>query len=379
MIKFRQKNYAAWLAATLPSLALEGGIGLMGNAQQKKANEEAAEQQAIANKRMEKLQQQQNEDIKGALDKIAENSKTNPQAVQQATQAIQATQQQYSAVGGILKGVKNNAKNLKGFGKDLGTVVWKRKSSLIGGTLAGATLAGSGYLADKVVQFDMKRSGIPLQKSEKKQKEYALVGKGFLKEAGKTIKTAAKKNKRLIGSMAAFGALPVVSGYAANKQQLKDQINATQEQPKQRSYSIMNLVKGVGKSLRTRSRAIGQSATKTGQSMKKGWKTFKSHPGQSTLGWISNNIAMGGGRRGVEKFGRQLSAMGRKSGNPLTQKAGKFILDHPKTAIGASIPAGLGAMALTWDAGEKLTTKALKKVDKNATAYRDSQNQEVEE
>ena len=101
MIKFRQKNYAAWLAATLPSLALEGGIGLMGNAQQKKANEEAAEQQAIANKRMEKLQQQQNEDIKGALDKIAENSKTNPQAVQQATQAIQATQQQYSAVGGI--------------------------------------------------------------------------------------------------------------------------------------------------------------------------------------------------------------------------------------------------------------------------------------
>lgn len=384
MIKFRQKMYIApaligAIGSSIPSLALEGGIGLMGNAQQKKANEEAAEQQAIANKRMEKLQQQQNEDIKASLDKIAENSKSNPQSAQQATQVIQAKQQQYSAVGGILKGIKNNTKNLKGFGKDLGTVVWKRKNGLIGGTLAGATLAGSGYLADKAVQFDMKRSGIPLQKSEKKQKEYALVGKGFLKEAGKTIKTAAKKNKKLIGTMAAFGALPVVAGYAANKQQLKDQINATQEQPKQRSYSIMNFVKGVGKSLRTRSRAIGQSATKTGQSMKKGWKTFKSHPGQSTLGWISNNVAMGGGRKGVEKFGRQLSAMGRKSGNPLTQKAGKFILDHPKTAIGASIPAGLGTMALTWDAGEKLTNKALKKVDKNATAYRDSQNQEVEE
>lgn len=368
MIKFRQKDFIAFLPA-LVNGAMIGGTALsikQGSDQAKQMKEQA------------EVQEEQNREITSALNRIAKNADKNPLAAKQAAAVME--QKQYAAINrGTIKGISEFAKNAKGFGKDLGKVIWKRKNTLIGGVMAGGTLAGSSYLADKFVQKDMKKSGMTLPRQQViQQKQYTSVG-GILKATGKTLKGAAKKNKLLIGSMAAFGALPVVTGYAANKQQLKDQINATQEQPKQRSYSIMNLVKGVGKSLRTRGRAVGQSVTKTGQSMKKGWNNFKSHPGQSSLGWISNNIAFAGGRKGVAKFGQDLSKQGIKSGNKFTKAAGDFIQTHPKTALAASIPVGLGTMSLTWDKGEKLTKKGLKKLDKNAYAYQDSQNQEVQQ
>ena len=372
MIKFKQKEFLAPLVAgagrlaaqVLPSVAIEGGLGLAANKAQEKAN---AQQTEIMEKQAEQ-QAEANKDIQRTLDKIAESAKSNPQgAVQAAGQALQ--QKQYANLGRVLK------KDVGGFAKDIGKSIWKRRNLLIGGTLAGGAMAASSYAADKAVQLDMKRSGIPLQKINKPetvQKQYS----GFAKSAiagvkkyggkvGRVIGEAAKENKGMIITTSALGALPIVAGYASEKQQLKDQVNATKNSiPSQKSYSILS---GVGKSL-----------GRMGRKMKAGWWKFKKHPGQSVLGWVSNNIGQGGGRKDVMDFGRELEQRGIKSGSRLSQKAGKFIYTHPKTSLVGSTAVGMGAMGLTWGKGESAVKGLIKKVDKDGYAYQESKDQEVQ-
>ena len=373
MIKFRQKEFIAPLvaagarmaASALPSLALEGGLGIAANKAQEKANQQQteimqqqAEQQAAANKQMQKT-----------LDKIAEKADKNPQgAVQAAGQALQ--QRQYARLGKA-KIATFLKRDVGGFAKDVGKMAWNRKNIMIGGTLAGAGMAASSYAADKAVQHDMKKSGIPLEKRpETKQKEYSAskFGKGVLsgvKKAGKVVKDAAKANKGMIVTTSALGALPVVSGYAAEKEQLKAQIKDTKKSaPETRSYSI---IRGVSKWLKG-----------AGKTLKKNWGTFKKHPGQSTLGWVSNNIGQGGGRKEVMNFGKELEQRGLKSGSKLSQKAGKFIYTNPKTSLVGSTVIGLGVMANTWDRGEKTVKGLAKKLDKDAYAYQESKDQEIQ-
>lgn len=375
MVKFKQKDFIAPVIPMLASLGVEGAIGVAGNSAQKKANEEQtaimeqqAEQQAEANRAMQKT-----------LDKIAENASKNPMGAAQA--AVQTMQQkQYANVG---SSILSFARNAKGFAKDLGPVIWKRKNDIIGGVLGGSALAGGAYLADKYVQHDMKKSGIKIpEKSDAPvQKSYATIG-GVLKGTGKVLKDAVKENKGMIATLSVMGAAPVLAGYASNKAQMKDQIKATsgnanknsnpqinKNKLNQKTYSIGSFIKSGWNSLKK---------SNFGQTVKKNYNTFNAHRGQSILGFISNNIAMGGGRKGVERFGDDLIKQGAKSGNKWTQKAGNFVKNYPKTAIAASIPIGLGVTAATWDQGEKLTKKALKKIDKNAFAYQESQNEEVQ-
>ena len=100
---------------------------------------------------------------------------------------------------------------------------------------------------------------------------------------------------------------------------------------------------------------------------KAGFQEFKKAPGQFVLGKISEREG-GGGRKGVAKFGADLEQLGKKNKNNLSQKAGKFIKENPKTALVGSIGVGLGVAKLG-GMGEKAATKALKTVDKNAFAY----------
>lgn len=360
MIRFKEKEFIAPLVGALvsavPGVAAEIGMGVSANKAQKKAMEEQnqimaqqAEQQAEANK-----------DIKKTLDKIAEKADNNPGAAKAAVEALQ--QKQYAKVGKVLD-------NVIGLGKDVGGLVLKRKNLLLGGTMAGAAMGASSYLADKAVQHDMKKSGIPVPHNTK-QKQYSKLGFGKIainqaKKVGGALKEAAKKNKGMIISTSAFGALPIVAGYASEKEQLRGQINATKNfAPEQRSYSVLA---GVSKGLR-----------KFRGSIAKGWRSFKSHPGQSALGWISNNIGQGGGRKDVLKFGHELEEAGKKSGSALSQKLGKFIYKHPKTSLVGSTGIGLATMSGTWGAGEKAVQKLARKVDNNAYAYQDSKNQIVQ-
>lgn len=377
MIKFRQKDFVApllaaggrMLAGAAPSLALEGALGIAGNKAQAKANEEQTEimqEQAREQKR-------QNEKMAEAMNKIAENSKNNPQVAQQAGSQISQvmmSQKEFARInlGGMKKiwgTIKNNStfKNASGLAKDVGTIVKENRGTLISGTLAGGVLAGSSYITDKAIQHDMKKNGIPVQKS------YAVTGsilKG-LKTAGKETWKAAKDHKGMIVSMAALGAAPVGLGYMAEKQQLKDQVANTQQKTyslKLKSFGKFEWVGKIGKS-------IGNRWTNT----KNWWKAVP--PGERILGGISS-FSGGGGREGVSKFGQRLQELGKKSGSTWSQKTGKFIVDHPKTALAASVPVGIGTMALTWDTGEKLVRKGIKAADKNAYAYQESKEEQIQ-
>lgn len=366
MIKFKQKEYvipAALLTVgkgALGALNAAGNVAAIGGiaqgAQQMKQAEQQAEEQAAQNRKITK-----------ALNNIAENAKNNPQAAQQAADVMGQKQFARINLGGMKKvwgSVKNNPtfKNASGLAKDVGTIVKENRGELISGTLAGGVLAGSSYIADKAVQHDMKKNGIPVQKN------YAVTGsimKG-LKTAGKETWNAAKNHKGMMISMAALGAAPVGLGYMAEKQQLKDQVASTQ----QKTYSLK--LKSFGKFgwVGKISKSIGNRWTKT----KNWWKAVP--PGERILGGISS-FSGGGGREGVSKFGQRLQELGKKSGSTWSQKTGKFIQDHPKTALAASIPVGIGTMAMTWDTGEKLVRKGAKAIDKDAYAYQESKEQQI--
>lgn len=367
MIKFRQKEFIAPLlaaggrlvAGALPEMAVSGAIGIAGNKMQSKANEqqkEIMEQQAREQKR-------QNEKIAEAMNKIAENSKNNPQsAAQEAGNLLE--QKQFAKIN--LGSLANNktVKNAIGLGKDVGKIAWKNRRDLAGGLLAGAALSGASYITDKAIQYDMKKSGIPLP-PKKEQREYSLNKESIMKGikfAGRELKQTAKNNKKMIGSMVLFGSAPTALGYMAEKKELKDQIKNTVSPAKERTYSFKSsIVSSFGK-LKNKIAAA----------------PIFHNTGEKILGGISS-ISGGGGRKGVYKFGHQLNRYGKHSGSEWSQKVGKFIMDHPKTALVGSIPVGAGIMAATWDTGEKLVRKGMKKIDKNAYAYQESKEEEIPE
>jgi hypothetical protein len=87
---------------------------------------------------------------------------------------------------------------------------------------------------------------------------------------------------------------------------------------------------------------------------------------------ITSKWNNGGGRVGVDHFGRKLRDLGKESGNKTSQKVGDFIVKNPKTALAGSI--ALGALTIkAGQAGTKKTRKFLEDHDKNAFAYEKSQ------
>lgn len=346
MIKFRQKEFF-WGMALNAAGAIGTAVGIKQSSDQMKQSEE----QAAA-------QEEQNKKITKALNKIAENAQNNPQAAQQTANIM--GQKQFAKINLGFLGNNKTVKNAIGLGKDIGKIAWKGRRELTGGLLAGATLSGASYVTDKAIQRDMKKSGIPLPPPRKEQKEYSFNKESIMKGikfAGRELGQTAKKNKMMIGSMALLGSAPTALGYMSEKKEYKDQIKSTIP-PKERTYSFASSVGNLGKKI-------------------KAAPIFHT-PGQTILGGISN-IFGGGGRKGVYKFGNQLNRYGKHSGSEWSQKAGKFIMDHPKTALVGSIPIGAGIMAGTWDAGEKLVRKGMKKVDKNAYAYQESKEEEIPE
>ena len=352
MIKFRQKEFIAPPVLALGGRALSvagnaamiGGI-FQGASQMKQAEEHAAQAE------------EQNRKMTKALNKIAENAKNNPQVAQQAADIMGQKQFARINLGEVFN--KKNLQNAKGLAKDVGKIIWKGKNHLIGGTLMGGSMAAASYATDKYIQHDMKKNNIPLEKT------YAAPGSIMktVKGAGKVLGDAAKKNKGTIGFMAALGSAPTLIGYSAEKERYRDQVNATQ-----RNYAIPGMSSMSMKRLLVNGRNLGRKI--------KNLPIIKT-PGQTILGGISN-ISGGGGRKGVYKFGHQLERYGRHSGSEWSQKAGKFIMNNPKTALAGSIPVGAGIMAATWGAGEKMVDKTARTLDKNAFKYQDSKNEEIQ-
>lgn len=348
MIKFRQKEFFAPLAAigakALSGLSIAGNAAMIGgvfqaNSQMKQAEEHAAQAEE-QNRRMTK-----------ALNRIAENAKNNPQAAQQAADIVGQRQFAKVNLGSVFN--DKNLQNAKGLAKDVGKIVWKGKNKLIGGTMMGATMAGASYLTDKAIQKDMKKNGMPLEKTYSAGSIMKAV-----KGTGKVLGEAAKKNKGTLITMAALGSAPMALGYSAEKAQYKDQMALTQ-----RNYAVPGVM------------AVKRLLTGASKSVRNS-QIFKT-PGQTILGGLSN-LSGGGGRKGVYKFGHQLNRYGKHSGSVWSQKAGKFIMDNPKTALAGSIPVGAAVLGATWGTGEKIVNKTARALDKDAFKYQDSKNQEIQ-
>lgn len=344
MIKFRQKEFF-WGMALNAAGAIGTGLFLKQGSDQMKQAEEQAAQAEEQNRKMTK-----------ALNKIAENAKNNPQAAQQAADVMGQKQFAQINFAKLTATLKNNKTlgNAKGLAKDVGKIVWKGKNKLIGGTMVGATMAGASYLTDKAIQKDMKKNGMPLEKTYSAGSIMKAV-----KGTGKVLGEAAKKNKGTLITMAALGSAPMALGYSAEKAQYKDQMALTQ-----RNYAVPGVM------------AVKRLLTGASKSVRNS-QIFKT-PGQTILGGLSN-LSGGGGRKGVYKFGHQLNRYGRKhSGSVWSQKAGKFIMDNPKTALAGSIPVGAAVLGATWGTVEKIVNKTARALDKDAFKYQDSKNQEIQ-
>lgn len=305
MIKFRQKEFV------VPVLAAMGGVGgaaLMAGGtaisavQGKKANkiaqqqgEEAAAEQARANREMEKIAKQQAADQKRALKQIAKQNQ-NPTIVPMmdtintinGQQPLEYPQQNSYSSTSILSNLsqKSFAKiNMKGIDQTGYDVIKGIRNSngnvltgkwLRNGLAMGAGITGVNYLVDKGIQIDRKRSGMPeleqkeITDKEKKKKKTALITAG-LTTAGlvaggvaakkgalgtswkkwannnltkKSLLTRAKTEPRKMGKALkenavnwkslAFGgafAVPTVMNYVTEKKAIKDQTEA------QKNYS----------------------------------------------------------------------------------------------------------------------------------------------
>lgn len=253
--------------------------------------------------------------------------------------------------------------------------------------------------------------------------------KAGLKSAGNTLKTGfldayttkdeagnRKVNKLGVGMSVGLTALPAVT-YALKKRAYKNQIQQSSGEenegaPERRTYSVPrvggkgginigNFGNGVktffsgvfkkngvaGNGTKAKAGAEAQrriehwkgGAYKSGAAnnggggifsgLKAGWQEFKKAPGQHVLGLASERFG-GGGRGAVSKFGEDLERLGKKSNNNMSQKAGRFIKENPKTALVGSIGVGLG-IAKLGGMGESVANKAIRAVDKDAFAYQE--------
>ena len=375
MIQFRQKEFVAPLAA-LGTAAMVASVPLTigGMVQTSNESKKTAEQA----KAQEAQMKQQNRLLK----RIAENSQNNSQAATQAAEVI--GQRHMSLVvkrfAAIPAGATNAApklltwNNVKGLGKDLWKFTKAHKEPVVGGLVMGGTIGASGYLANKGVELDMKRSGIPLPKPNNKpeQKQYA-VNPNMMKIGGSVIRGAkewggaawkyAKSNPKSMALMATMGSAPTVLGYAAEKSQLKEQAkqtanaNAPHFQQKEYGLNFMGTSRGIIKGSR---------------GFVKGAKNFFKNPISTTAGGISKFTGTGG-KKGLDNFTKELG----KSSNPLTQKVGEFIGNHKTLGLVGSAGVGVGLWN-TWGVGENAVKKTAKAIDKNAYAYDESKNQKVE-
>ena len=97
-------------------------------------------------------------------------------------------------------------------------------------------------------------------------------------------------------------------------------------------------------------------------------KGFMSHPGKSILGFASH-LAMAGGNKTADSVTKKIIEQGNKSGNATTVKVGEWFRDHPKTALAASIPIGIGVMKATFDLGDEAAKKVADKINPDWNTY----------
>ena len=289
---------------------------------------------------------------------------------------IRFKQKQYSAWGSVAKKVAEGyAKvkpQVKPFLKDVAKAGNTAFSDGIASNVAtGAVMGVTGYGVGKAIQHNMKKNNLDVDETGALyQKSYSVlsgIGSAF-KAANKSItpKITAnlkKKSTWLIG--AGIGAVPTGLGYIADKSQMNEQIDATNQQ---RQYSVGSILKsGLG--------LVKGKAIKAGQGVVNWTKPIREHTMQTITGTASNLASFGlAGTKNVQKFGDALS----KGNSDLAKSAGNWIKNHKSAANAISILPGAAVAGVTFDGVNNAITKTGKTIDPGAYKYQNSKEQKVE-
>lgn len=381
MIRFRHKNFGLPALGAIVNGLMTGGMLVQGGMQMKQASDQAKEAEE-QNEKMLAAQKRENAKLTKALNNIAEQAKSNPQAATQAGQLVAQSKTFAAPAKFITKGgklVKDMISAAGGTGK--------AGKAVLGLGSAGLATGLTSYAIDKAQTADARKIGMmPPRRENLQQRSYAApsvlskVG-NYAKKSGKYL--VSKDNLKKSAGWAAIGALPV-AGYLGDRAQFKGQQREQENiasQPQQRSYAAFNLgsmaksARGYIKNMNPKT--IAQNAKGYVKNMNpKTWQITKT-PGQTLSGFAAKSGSMFMiGRKEVQKFGENLAK------NPnmgsWARKTGNFIKENP---IKSNLAVGLGAGSVltgAYGAGEKIVKKTAKAVDKDAYAYEKFKNQQVQ-
>jgi hypothetical protein len=372
MIKFRQKIFFAPLAALGGGSAIMGafnvgstaiGVGGMVQAhnqgkQQEEMNDQNLKMQERQAKQMEEQMKAQNK----ALQAIADNASKNPMAANQTIDIMS------------MKSFSNKRKSRQRLfsgtwskywdaAKEGGKILWNNYKGGIADMAAfGVGMAGVGYAVDRYIQSDKAKKGEAVEGTLAWKKQQKRQSQQRSYSGGESIMKNVKSSVVMGGVLGLFPLLSYKMGSSSGDKQ----VNNTTGTGGSTNANVSGPNTPQQRNVQQRSYSGGSGW------FSKAWKRFKSHPGQSLLGF-ANHLVMGGGQAKSFKVGRQL----RDSSNELVSKAGKWALDHPKTLVAATMAPAAVAMGVGEYIGEKPVKAAIGAVDKDAFAYEKSQNAEV--
>lgn len=272
---------------------------------------------------------------------------------------------------------KEKAFGVGGLISDIGKVTWNNKGHLLGQVLGGVAMGGASVLVGSAISHNMKKQGIDvnaMRKDVDRQKQLqkemsdsnaAAIAEHVAENEGSSISGALKSGIKSAPMGLALSSLievPNVISYTKNLDTLKARYGknitkSTEEAQKNCSRTSIILKRKASQ------KSFGFTAGKIFDP-----KGFISHPGKSLLGFASH-MAMAGGNKTADSVTKQLVEQGKKSGNATTVKVGEWFREHPKTALAASIPVGVGVMKATFDLGDEVTKKAADKINPNWNTY----------
>ena len=324
MIRFRQKNFIAWMPLLMGGSLIQGGLQMKESSDQAKEQEKQAEETKAALDRQTK-----------ALNKIAKEAKSNPELAQQILQQKQMSdgENRIKLFASVSPGT---VKNITGFAKDL----WQTQKGNAGkAAKIGLSFGAMGYAGNRITTSlkdhdegnDDKNTGflkkaaltgaalggtyLAARKGKLGTKPIEALGgktgsqaiQGSMEKIGKAINPIQKKNGKIdklaTGLNATFIGMPVV-GYLGQRKQIKDQAQQTEK-----AYSDDSETNGAGKKLVKIGTGILGAAGALALAK-------KGKLGAGTQRFIGNTTAHLGGTlkaAGATKVGNKMAAEGSKT------------------------------------------------------------------
>ena len=325
-----------------------------------------------------------------------------------------------------LKGTQT-VTNARGFVKDLGAAAKERN---LGGralnmAASGAVIAGVGYVADRAIQANANKSGMPIdyegirsREKEEKSKKSGLkkalgIGAGtvgtigtalVLARKGKlnanTFKNAGKKVGRAMKGQFWKNPATKTELKLAREEGLKDIERGIEKELRKGRLTQSGVAEYRAKQMKDLSAKLAKQKAGGGVNWGNIGMNVASGAAIPTVGYISQKkqlknqvsqqeesgqkqysavgravgrglewLSFGAGREGQKSLGKALKNT--KSKNPWTKKAINFLESdkHKALKIGGGLVAGSTIMFAPWTISENATKKAISTVDKKAYAY----------